>query len=309
MASSRSFLCALVIEIVLWSCCSLPGTEVADDNLAKIVSSLTADEQKISAIKQEANQRADAAYVQAREKIVASAIGGLKRILEGSDDPALKVTIFKAVLNLDRSDEETLKFFKAIGNIEDILSEAARNPILPRRIQEAGRPRNQENISISAIDLDRLQKFFRLKEPYLISGACLRLNNQGSITLQDTATGSFTIRFSRGDLGDKPDDIVRSPFDTVLMRIRGVVILNTKHGEMCQAVGEGILDELLVSYDVETSTYAVFSVSGVVIKQGVISPRKATALFQAVDGGSAFWGSRIGNITWSQTPHQLVISK
>ncbi len=300
----------------LFSFSVLAASEVADAKLAKIISNLKAEEQKISEIKQQANLKADATYAQARAKMVAAATATLKKSLESSDDPTFKVTVYKLLLNIDQNQEEALKFFKAVGNLDEVLSEAAKKPLLPAykplvplSNQEADKTKKRETISIVANDLDRVQKFFKLKEPYLINGQCLILYDSGSLTLQDTPSGSFTIRFTRGVLGGKLDNNPAAPFQLPRFLIRGAVILESEHNQMCKAVGEDLLAELLVSFNAETNAYAVFSDSGIMIKEGKLIPKKGAPLFEAADVGRDDWGSRISNITLTQTPHPAVLKK
>jgi hypothetical protein len=298
-----------VIAICLVSLCILTGSESTDAKFKKIIAGVSSEEQKISESREQANQKAEEVYAQARMKMVASAIGALRKSLEGNDDPAFKVAVFKTIVNIDPSDEGALRFFKAVGNLEDILEEVAKDPILPPVRQKTVATWMRESVTIVAVELARMQKMFKLREPYLVMGTCLRLHNAGSITLQDTTTGSFTVRFSRGGLGGKLDDVVTSPFDGPRFLIRGNVILNSTHSELCRAAGVRLLEGLLVSFNAVNNAFAVLSDSGTVITEGVITPKAGTALFEVADRAGPAFGSRIASVTVSKTPHPLVMKK
>ena len=287
------------------------ASEVTDAKLAKIVAGLKGEEEKVSEVKQLADKKADAAYVQARTKLVAASVAALKKSLEGNDDPAFKATVYKALLNIDPSEAEALGFFKAVGNLDEVLADAAKNPILPplNPVKEnSDKADKRETISISAANAVRMAEVFKLREPYLVDGESIRFFDMGGFTLQDTRTGSFTIRFSRGSLG-KLDDSVSTAFDKPRFQIRGVPVLASVHSAISNAIGVRVLDDLLVSFNSETGAYAVFSDSGIVVKEGKITVKKGAPLFEVADGGNQRWGSRISTITLSQSPHPLVMKK
>ena len=298
-----------IIMIGMFSFCLLAASEVTDAKLTKIIANLKSEEQKINEVKQQANQKADVAYAQARVKMVTAAIGALKKSLENNDDPTFKVAVYKTLLNLDQNEEEALRFFKAVGNLDEVLSEATKKPLLPPYNQEADKTKKRDTVSIVATDLERVQKFFKLKEPYFINGPCLILYRSGSLTLQDTPSGSFTLRFTRSILGGKLDNNPAAPFELPRFLIRGALILESEHNRMCKAIGVDVLDDLLISFNAETNAYAVFSDSGIIIKEGKLMVKKGSALFEAADGGGEDWGSRISNITLSQVPHPKVMKK
>ncbi len=299
-------LCLMLL--ILLSCPGIMASEIADPKLAKIVSGLKGEEEKVSEVKQQADQKADAVYAQARAKLVAASVAALKKSLEGNDDPAFKVTVYKTLLNIDPSEGEALGFFKAVGNLDEVLAEVAKNPLLPPLNPPKEKAEKRDTISISAVNSARMSEVFKLQEPYLTDGESLRFFDGGSLTLPDTPTGSFTIRFRRGSLG-KLDDNVSAAFDKPRFQIRGVPVLASVHVAITRAIGVKVLDELLVSFNADTGAYAIFSDSGIVFKEGKLKAKKGAPLFEAADDGNQPWGSRISIITLSQIPHPLVMKK
>ncbi len=278
-----------------------------DPKVVKIVDTLKADLQKAGEVKETTVRKADAVFFQTLGKSVVTATTALKRALNDSTDVAYQAEIYKIVLSINLKDADAVRFFSAVGTLEQVLSEVRLKPLVPQI--DAGDPALADpgkTVTIPGNQLRVLGGVFKLQEPFRVDGESLRFASGGGMTLDDTSTGSFTIRLVRGMLAANGDDEVAMPVDVPVFRIRGNVVLSMWQRRVCEMVGRPLVKELWITYNADGGTFAIFDEEDFMIKRGSIVPKKDSPLFQYQDTGAGVFGSRIKSLTLTPAFHRVL---